>query len=630
MFLPLLPSAVTKMTSFIDEVCHNPEPLEIAVRCLSTMFQNLSKFLTSKIPWVLQMTKSLRTHRVPHIRKLAAQSVAYLFRQASPRRLRAGVTSLLAESCTRQPKAQIVDGVGQTLASICIGIQGNLNSLAQVALETALDSNLLCLEQFTTSDKKKRSRDSELDQSFAPTWLTMDIIRSRCSDSIITAFITLGVHVTQGESQSLMLGIVMRECNTRMDRYLEARSSMGNPPTNDRKDLKFASQELGQCASLAAILLESIKKSKAIDLDETVSFASRLTDALLWGREVSCTENDDFEPVQLVESLKNEVRSLADYTLELHSALIARLQAKKAIPILEETIPSWSRILSLVTRVNFFAFTRRLLLRSNSKLLHLFASELVAVLCDIVGQHETTPDTPEAVEALLLVCEVAQTYRLEIGMFVPRLMVGCKSLVNHIVELLKKWESPPSTPLSKQDVGVAWLGLRCLHELASKSIPVAEMCRKVASTIEMISAQDVPGKYVEEDVSLRYLLLILSRAKWIMGESLREYSELEFVEQVAEVTRWLKENCDEYCVLKVAAEMFGLLRQAVDNGECHMGLELITANALEKLLPTICPQLSNPSQKIRRAALMVICSFEPPVLLPPDDSEGQVSLCENR
>ena len=73
-----------------------PELLQLLFACLSSLNRHLVRQLAPDLPAALQRTARLRHHRAEHVRALAAQSTAFLFRHAPASALRAGVRTAFA------------------------------------------------------------------------------------------------------------------------------------------------------------------------------------------------------------------------------------------------------------------------------------------------------------------------------------------------------------------------------------------------------------------------------------------------------------------------------------------------------------------------------------------------------
>lgn len=77
-----------------------PELLQHVFACLSSLFRHLVRHLAADLAAVLARTGRLRYHRAEHVRRLAAQSTAFLFRHAGQRALQIGVRAVFAgEPC---------------------------------------------------------------------------------------------------------------------------------------------------------------------------------------------------------------------------------------------------------------------------------------------------------------------------------------------------------------------------------------------------------------------------------------------------------------------------------------------------------------------------------------------------
>jgi U3 small nucleolar RNA-associated protein 20 len=73
-----------------------PELLQHIFTCLSSLCRHLVKHLTADLPGILRLSTQLRYAAAEYVRRLAAQSVGYLFRHASFKAVRAGVRTVFA------------------------------------------------------------------------------------------------------------------------------------------------------------------------------------------------------------------------------------------------------------------------------------------------------------------------------------------------------------------------------------------------------------------------------------------------------------------------------------------------------------------------------------------------------
>ena len=73
-----------------------PEILQHIFECLALICKHLIKQLAADLPQLLRTTARLRHHQADHVRRLAASTLAYLFRHATSMQLRTGVRTVLA------------------------------------------------------------------------------------------------------------------------------------------------------------------------------------------------------------------------------------------------------------------------------------------------------------------------------------------------------------------------------------------------------------------------------------------------------------------------------------------------------------------------------------------------------
>lgn len=628
LFVPMLPRVVSKFSSLIIDFCHTPEPLEWVVRAQSTLFRSLSKLLIKRIPWVLDMTKPLRRHKVAHVRKLAAQSVAYLFRQAKPKALHNGLKCLLAETCTRDRNQFALDGVGLTLAEACIGIQGKLHSNASEILEVALDSMLLSPEQFKTGSQGKRMRgEVATSENAAPTWLTIDTMRSRCSEGVQVSLRKLLLHVKKGSEQSILVDCIAKEIGARAERYKQAQVLPEKEDLDHQDSLGCAARDLGRAVAHIAYAFETISGRNNLKTEKLLSIPSELS-KLTMPRESVKDPSNQAEIPQHSKNSDVKPGYLVSQILRLFLAIVTDLQEKEPLEQLEDSSRGWSKIFLAAEPEDILDFTRALAVGAEAAI-PIFATDLLVPLSAILDQRKSQPDDPLLVDTLLIICEFAHKYRSKTGMGIPRLLTGHCSLDSHALSLLAKWVSSNPACFTKLDVAVGWLSLRCLPELSAKPDELIKVCKQVLKrTGELISSMK-SCDVINQDPPLEDIILLEARAKGVLGKALYSQSPSEFASFSEEVLKWFEGNSGSYCALEVAADTLVLLKQILRDGKLEEVL-LLTENSLVKILPIINPLLGSSSQNVRKAALRLVSSFDLPPLTGAKDSSDSSSNTNDR
>ncbi len=120
----------------------DPEALQALFGSLGSIFKATAKQLLPRLPEVLKHTAAIRYAAADHVRALAAETLGFLFRQASEKQLRAGVRSLLAEQAVR-PGPERTHGAGLLLAEAVTGPSHGLHSRAPAVLRLAMAEDLL-------------------------------------------------------------------------------------------------------------------------------------------------------------------------------------------------------------------------------------------------------------------------------------------------------------------------------------------------------------------------------------------------------------------------------------------------------------------------------------------------------
>jgi U3 small nucleolar RNA-associated protein 20 len=102
----------------------------------------------------------LRYHSERHVRCLAAETLGFLLRQATPKQLRSGLRALLGEAAVRHSAAR-VHGAGLLAAEAVVGVEHGLHSKAPVLLQMLLQEDLLTPEDFgSAADAAAAAADS--------------------------------------------------------------------------------------------------------------------------------------------------------------------------------------------------------------------------------------------------------------------------------------------------------------------------------------------------------------------------------------------------------------------------------------------------------------------------------------
>lgn len=120
----------------------DPDALQALFSSLGSIFKACAKQLLPKLPEVLKHTAAIRYAAADHVRALAAETLGFLFRQASDKQLKAGVRALLAEQSAR-PGAERTHGGGLLLAEAVLGPSHGLHSRAPAVLRLLLAEDLL-------------------------------------------------------------------------------------------------------------------------------------------------------------------------------------------------------------------------------------------------------------------------------------------------------------------------------------------------------------------------------------------------------------------------------------------------------------------------------------------------------
>ncbi|GMH39887.1 hypothetical protein BSKO_07791 [Bryopsis sp. KO-2023] len=626
LFVPMIPEVLRVVSDLIDHICSHPEPLEAAFRNLSLIFRHLSKLLVTKIAWLLPMTSRLRNHRVRHVRRLAAQSVSYLFRVANSKKLKTGIKCLFSEVCTRRKDDLILDGVGQTIAEACAGIQGRLHSRAEDVLRFATDSELLSPDEFKGKPKGKRSRpgdstgggNEERDSNSGPSWLTIDFIRDRCGEALRIGLEKLADFVENKEGQVVLVEVGVEKVRERMKRY-EQCCQAGKEPAASPFEIGVASRDVARGVCCVALILEAKGGTCIRDFTLPIRFSSQLSSLLLnYKGEAGEARNSEVNEDMGVADLDHS-ECLTRQVLRLYLALVVGLTRANSLPKLEGMVQSWGVVFQLAKPVDLCWLTRQILSLGDSALT-MFASDLLGALCMIVeGKNPHGKDDSTVVEALFLICEVSGEYRKMTGMQVPRLMLGGGSLAEHIVRILEKWTPPVGRVVKKDDISQAWLGLRCLPEVSAKPDQILQACRQLLATLQGVNVC-LTGKDMDA-VTLEDMLMLQAKARGLMAKALFQNLEESAVDSAKQAIGWLLEHPRNYHVLDMAADVLTMLRAGVDAGQYEGGAAVLSREEFEKLVEALGPLLGSRSQNVRKACLRLLCCFDAPNLKATEAQE---------
>lgn len=609
----MLPRVVSKFSNLIMDLCYTPEPLEWVVRALATLFRTLSKLLIKRLPWVLDMTKALRRHKVARVRKLTAQSVAYLFRQARPKSLKNGLKCLLAEACTRHRSQFAVDGVGLTLAEACIGIQGKLNSNASEILEIVLDSTLLSPEQFKTGIRGKRMRgEVAVSETTAPTWLTTDTLRSRCSEVIQVSLKRLLLHVRKGSEHSMLVDCIVKEIRTRAGRYKQAQElQIEKDDVEHQYSFGCAARDLGRSIAHIAYIFETLVDRNSLTIERLLSVTSEIS-LLTIAREMVKDPGIRVGGVEQSESSDLKPGYLVCQILQLFLIVTTALQQKGLLEELEDCSRGWSKVFLAAEPEDILLFAKKTAMRAEAAI-PVLATDLLVPLSKIIDERKSQPEDPLSVDTLLMICEVARKYRNMTGMGIPRLLSGNCSLSSHALGILTKLVSSPGARFTRMDAAVAWMSLRCLPELLSEPNELIRVCKQFLRKTEQLIASMTSWNAADQNPSQEDIVLLQATAKRVLGKALYSQSMPEFSNFSKQVLKWFEENSTIYCALEVAADTLVLLKQSFQDGQIKQA-PLLKETSLMKLLPIINPLLGSPSQNIRKAALRLVSCFDSPAL----------------
>jgi hypothetical protein len=97
------------------------------------------------------------------VRALAAETLGFLFRQASDKQLKAGARSLLAEQAVR-PCAERTHGAGLLLAEAVLGPSHGLHSRAPAVLRLLLQEDVLKPSDFGSKQRQQQEEQQQQEQ----------------------------------------------------------------------------------------------------------------------------------------------------------------------------------------------------------------------------------------------------------------------------------------------------------------------------------------------------------------------------------------------------------------------------------------------------------------------------------
>jgi hypothetical protein len=137
--------------------------LQALFSSLGSIFKATSKQLLPRLPEVLKHTAPLRYAGADHVRALAAETLGFLFRQASDKQLKAGARALLAEHAAR-PAPERTHGAGLLLAEAVLGPSHGLHSRAPAVLRLTLEEDLLKPSDFGSKAQRGQQQAEQQQQ----------------------------------------------------------------------------------------------------------------------------------------------------------------------------------------------------------------------------------------------------------------------------------------------------------------------------------------------------------------------------------------------------------------------------------------------------------------------------------
>eukprot|EP00803_Ostreobium_quekettii_P010225 evm.model.scf_622.2 EVM.evm.TU.scf_622.2 scf_622:22710-43215(-) len=659
-FMPLFPKVAKAMYDFVDDgIRHEPEALEHMFTGLSLIFKSLAPLFAQKPLWLLSQTSRLRYHQTEHVRKLAAQAVAYIVRQTKQSKLQAVVKSVVSDCCTRKRSEATLDGAGRLIAEACIGVQNRLNSRAAELLRPVLQLALLSPGEFRKGSKrscdgKENGRGSAgcspSEDGGQHSWLNADFLEARSSEVCQRAIERILVQVGDGPSGQLW-ACVLEEAKSRLDTWKAVHMGHSNGSSPDGVSSvarQTHSRNLARCVSCVAAMVEHKSGRLVEDLGSIFQLLDTLAGSPADALSPLCSKRwrDGQGDLGDVEGLNiagkadgsglQEDGSLIKAVVRLTLATVISHMGKGKVENIAPRAQLWGTPLLEAPVEVVSAFAQGLDGQpATREAMALFAPQLVAALGRVLVSQKGTLDE-EGEKALLALAQVCgcQQSALEPGPSQATLARDDCNLEDWICGFILSWplrtvEGMSSTDTSKAAMAAAWLVLECAPALVGKTGKLVDFGRHFITSLEKIrkslSQMGCAGYEGHElcemgcmpwrvrQAELVDVSFLQSRA-FSMLATLSSHEPASLLGIAREcLGRWVDQPKD-YHALKVAGGVLALMnaRGHREQWGRHEDSKFLSTAHLAKIMPLLDPLVADSSLSVRSAALTLLCCFEQP------------------
>lgn len=154
-----------------------------------------------------------------------------------------------------------------------------------------------------------------------------------------------------------------------------------------------------------------------------------------------------------------------------------------------------------------------------------------------------------------------------------------------------------------------WAALACLPHAAESAAQAAECCAVLAVATE--PAEDAEGAVSGSTTCLMLHCSALGAQASLLGTSGEQGGTQVATQLLPQALALLARHPANFHAVAAAA---AVLQKAAGAGA------QLSCEQLQELLPLLAPNLSQPSQPLRRETLRVLCCFQMPAMLPPAGS----------
>lgn len=664
------------LSDLVDNgICHEPEALEHVFTGLSLICRNLTTLLVRKLLWVLTHTSRLRYHRLPHVRQLAAQAVAYIFRQSKSTKLKAAVKSVISDCCTRRWVEPILDGAGKLLAEACAGPQNGLNSKAPEVLKLVLSQDILTPGEFRIGVKRARGPggvgdDYNLGNAASqtvcgpmnqPSWLTADFLEVRSSEVCRRVILDLLTRSAVERASALWV-CALEEVQSRLETM---QSTQHTQPGHDGRFSTTGSgvpvngSGVGQCrgvslarsAALVAEMLEHRSGSRAIQHAEIFTILEKLITCVVTETkseptiQASCLPTDPEAEIvpDSMDGMANfwgwEDGCLRSTVARLALAVVAVHEKIDKFDLIAASAEPLGSVVHNAPPKAAFPFAKQLLHHPKMKqTLTFFAPHLLGALGRVIFLQGPSVLDQYGEEALLLLVQVYGGLE-DVWVCTPTALLHVNEDRVHLADWLANFLSSLSARLNDQPSGskirkpiaaTAWLALRCLPAFVEPPTRVLQVCRQFLGSLRNMSAgvPDRPSSQSAEEmaetervVPWRQQQLSSHDISMLKNHSLRsmarvcsQHSPSSLLEMAKETLADWMANPMDFHALQAFGDILDLLKQHgfdKDSGTVD-GLQFLGVDHFRQVSPVLCPLVAAQIPAFRKAALKLVCSFEHP------------------